>query len=587
MDAQGQQGNTKELWLAKSGDRVLGPFTTQEIEQKIRGKEIAVIDEVVSPCSRWRYVRNEPLFAKAVEDIRSGLLHSREDTEVQGYTQTVTAPETQTDPTATITTTPTVKTLTLETRVEREALRPNSAQPSPSNKPSRGEAQSKKYGVDSKSESRRPQAPRRRIGRTIFISVVVMAFSIGLGVYLSKTSEAPEEPKENFTRLSTKGAHAWERGDFKASLEAYRQAELAQPGNPQIAARLAVLMMRLDGQTVEAKRMLQEALLKATDPGDRRDSDIALGLAAFNAEDYNEALARFTAAQLAGSWDALFDFGAVQLAMKKPVAAASKFREAGNEPIARMMLAHTLISMGDNVALREEAEQSLDNVIAKRGDYLQEALIVEGALDAASGNRKRVQAGVRAALDADPDATGDHFHNPFLIVDALSWAHLLASCEKIDEFLKSTSSRALLAICLTKSGDMTRAESVLKAEIERFPNDLSLRAANAYMLMTTDQDDAARASLQMGRRTGSQDSRLAQILNARLCVRAGRDDCAEEAWGKLAAEPLPPLAALTGLAEIRLKKGEADGGGALLVKAQSISPSYLPLIRLRQDTGNR
>jgi hypothetical protein len=78
------------IWLVKSGDRILGPYATDEVVHRIKTKEIVVIDEVISPESRWCYVRDVPTFSAAVEEVRGGLMSSREDTEVQGYTDQVT-----------------------------------------------------------------------------------------------------------------------------------------------------------------------------------------------------------------------------------------------------------------------------------------------------------------------------------------------------------------------------------------------------------------------------------------------------------------------------------------------------------------
>ncbi len=68
------------IWLVKSGDRILGPYSGEEIKNKLHEKELVVIDEVVMPMRRWRYIRDEPAFALVVEEVRKSHLSMREDT---------------------------------------------------------------------------------------------------------------------------------------------------------------------------------------------------------------------------------------------------------------------------------------------------------------------------------------------------------------------------------------------------------------------------------------------------------------------------------------------------------------------------
>ncbi len=90
--------NPNDQWLVKSGDHILGPFTTAVVVEKVRSKELVVIDEISQPRSRWRYIRDVPAFAAIVEEVRRGHAAAREDTEVQGYTTTDTKTHASVEP---------------------------------------------------------------------------------------------------------------------------------------------------------------------------------------------------------------------------------------------------------------------------------------------------------------------------------------------------------------------------------------------------------------------------------------------------------------------------------------------------------
>ena len=64
-------GGQSELWLIKAGDRIVGPFEHAEVIKRLLSREIAVIDEISKPMSRWRFVREEPAFLAVVEQIRT------------------------------------------------------------------------------------------------------------------------------------------------------------------------------------------------------------------------------------------------------------------------------------------------------------------------------------------------------------------------------------------------------------------------------------------------------------------------------------------------------------------------------------
>ena len=63
------------VWLVKSSDSILGPFTTAELAQNVRTKTIGLLDEARTPNNRWLFVRDIP-------DIQSTIskLAQQEDT---------------------------------------------------------------------------------------------------------------------------------------------------------------------------------------------------------------------------------------------------------------------------------------------------------------------------------------------------------------------------------------------------------------------------------------------------------------------------------------------------------------------------
>jgi tetratricopeptide (TPR) repeat protein len=551
----------ESVWLVKSGDRISGPFTTPEITEKIKNKEIAVIDEVTSPQTRWRYVRDEPLFEAAVEEIRSGLMHGLENTEVQGYTQTPGESDSFEVTSAEIPIS-NVEELDIKDAEFSEAAR--------------GDRE------DRKTREMHGRLDFRRVGVVALIACVV----IGIIVYLNNLSHhAPDDATHtmnvDISKMISQAQRAWDRGEFDQALKTYREIQAASPNRPDVLGRLAVLILKFDQSTVEAKRLLESVNLDAADDRIKSEISLARGLLSMASDEWQEADTFFAEVNDdSHAWVAQFNRGMVAFHKRDFTGAASYFR--ANHGVSQFMLARTLLLNGSRQA-RKDSEESIQALATKYFDFRQEALVL-GAASTFDASRKVAASRVKAALDIDPFQTRDHFHDPFLAIESNVWKSLMGSCRKASDELKTPSARALLALCLFQADDSENALKQIASELAHSPDDLSLQSMSAFLDFSSSREENSRATLKM---IGKQESRLAQLVTARDCVKRKDRACAEQAWSRLASEAPPMLAALTGLAEVRLQSADREGGGALLVKADSLSPQYLPLIRMRQDLGSR
>lgn len=561
------------IWLVKSGERILGPYTTDEIIRRIKTKEIVVIDEVIAPESRWSYVRDVLTFAAAVEEARGGLMSAREDTEVQGYTDQVTLTDTSESFGK-------GSVVGIDSSFESSQIKDAEFVDKPNTEITRAPLSTirpvKQYGMEgSKDPSVRPRrsllaAPGMMIGSIVIVLAVVFAIF---------TASRPGI-ESDFASTQTLANRAWNRGEFERALELYRRLDTAQPGRPDIAIRLAQLMVRVSGETGEAKRVVQEARSSSSETNEA--IAMTLGLIALKVGDPREGEKQFSRA--GASWMVDYNRGVGAMMMQQYPKSIAHFRDAGREPIALLMLARALIAESDapKSDARKQAVSALERLVGKDHDFRQEALVLRSYLEATMGDVKEASRFARRAVDTDPDLTGDHFHDPVLNLDLASWTQLLPSCIRAGDEIQSPIGRALISMCLAKANRIDEASKILQEQLSRYPNDGLLNAVAAYVHLLAGREDAARAALRAGSR---EPSRLGRTLQARLCVRERNEACAEEAWSVLASENAPPISALTGLAKIRFARGDREGAGALLVKAESMSPRYLPLLRLREETS--
>ncbi len=57
------------IWLVKSSDSILGPFTTEELAQNVRSKSIGLLDEARTPTNRFLFVRDIPEIQATISKI--------------------------------------------------------------------------------------------------------------------------------------------------------------------------------------------------------------------------------------------------------------------------------------------------------------------------------------------------------------------------------------------------------------------------------------------------------------------------------------------------------------------------------------
>ncbi|HVK61213.1 MAG TPA: hypothetical protein VM432_06665 [Bdellovibrionales bacterium] len=568
---------TDNQWLVKSGDQILGPFSTAEVVRRIRIKELVVIDEIAPPRSRWRYIRDIPAFASVVEEIRRGLSQGREDTEIQGYTTTDTQAisERKSDVTP-------ITVSDSRMPIDMSRVRDADFEETPDEKTYPDLVSPlKKYGLDKQSAQ---AGPRVRVGPALITGILVLVLSVGFIVWTATQRQPSKTGAVDSSKLAGLAASAWNKGDFETSLAHYEKIEREKPGQPEVAVRLAPLLMQLRGSNVEAKRLLEKASESAPIGSVGRDLIVANGLVALFEEDYSGAVSILESSDSSAGH---FNRG-VAFALNDAITLAiDQFKQAGRDPAVKFMILRA-VSMGspkERSSLRDEAQKALRSLVTDSGDFKQEGYVVGAYLDLDAGDQKSALTKVNEAIKIDPEMTRDHVHDPLLYLNLGSWTSLMPLCRTLDERLKTTATSALFAMCLAKSNLLPEGLKRLDEEIGRHPQDQMLQAMNAYLLSMAGREDAAKASIKVADQSGPMP--LGEMVAARICVRERNFDCAEESWARLASSEPPPLAALTGLAQARFAKGDRDGAGALLVKVESLSPRYIPLLRLREETASQ
>ncbi len=586
------------LWLVKSGERILGPFRTDEIIEKVRTHELAVIDEISAPASRWRYLRDEPTFALVVEESRRSQLVTREDTEVQlgslDGMMGVEMPNTHLLEPATPAQAQRMNAThaggsphdqqnqVRDAEFTEEVLRPGSATRPEDN------VQGRLFGV---AHDKKIATSLERRSRLIWLSTLVAV--IAIGGYLARQSSnvaavtsldgGKVDNQEQFKEALSEGEQAWNHGDLEKALLSYRRADELLPRTPDVTVRLSALAMKIDGQTVAAKRNFQDLLSKSADAGLQREAHLGLGLAAILSENYDEAKKEYDALLVTEPKDVVvrYNLGVVSYLKGDFKTAITELNAAlqldsNSGPV---VILSALARMQEGSENLKDASAILETYLSSHYDYRQEGQALESYLTILRGNKMQALAAAGLAVGTDPFLTTEHLHDPWLDLDPISAAKLLKFIQKLQDDLKSTATQSLLAIFQVKAKQTGEAEKTIADGLAAKPSDGDLLAANAFVLMNSGRDADAKAALSLARKDGAN---LAWILTGRNCQKLHEAVCEKEAWDKLMQTDPPSLVALTQHARLLLANGEKDAAQQDLQKAEGLSPKYLPAMVLRE-----
>ena len=579
------------LWLVKTGDRVLGPFLTQEIIRRLRAKELVVIDEIISPQARWRHIRDEQLFASVVDEIRTGLMTVRDDTEVgegTGGTPTIKSRSSGDDSTpiqqfnsnstnasgAIHASNSTNAKFDSSFNVSRisdadivsetdnvEHIHHASAREIERPKERKRGGATKKPSVHSSLSYAPPGLGKdgtvvSNTSRALWALVGIAIVVIGISFYVFKIAPIKRAGgrAEEVTRLRREADRAWSRAEFSRALKLYGQINREPHTDLETDLRQAILQLRIERETLAAKRRLEELIPKLATPESKIRARIALAVASLQSEEAVEAQNALT--KLVHEPDsgpiAIFNLGAAQAATGQNAEATETLKKLESNPTlgAPSRLLRALIHLkAGNARLASQATNLEDQ--GEQPAFRQELYAIGAASDWIDGNKKRSNVRLRTALDTDPVQSEEFFYDPLVFLEAIRWKQMIPYIKDFSTRSKSNGAKALYALALIKADRRPEAQQYLSESLSPKVNDTDLQGVSAYGLMTQGRDDEARGALKFTKAAqGSAAPVITAVLEARLCERASDRTCADTVWADLAKRPHPPIAALVSTARV-------------------------------------
>ena len=573
------------VWLVKTGDRILGPYTGREIEDRLLTREIVSIDETAAPTKRWRYLREEPWFAKALENLRRAQLASRETTELSRKDDDETGVDFAEQTAVGVD----AQSLRRESAAGKSERRRTVAESAEAARPEAFEAASSRaFGTETDARVTERIQARGRAVWTIAAAVALAAAYAYLQSPPADVSTSAIPARAPFKSASRAGLELYRFGRFDDALKKFADADASGALDAEASEQYAALLVRAD-QTQLAKRKLDKFI---NEDSPMKSRALAIRAAASIADGDLEAGEKDGVAALDADPEnvaAALNAGAAEFGKRQWAQASARFRAASRRPgshaaLAAAMFGIARLNAGDDAG---DAVAALTESSHATWDFKQEAHVLLASAAARRGDAATARAEIAAAVASDPFATESFWHDPAISLAPLSWNQsLLPLCRELANDSKDVAARSLLAVCEQKAGHNADATAAANDAIARAPNEPLPHAAAAFVAIAQSEGSAAEAALKIALERAAvapandPGASLAYALEARLCWRKRDFNCAGPAAAKIRdLKPRYPFVDVV-LARAEASTERAAASSPSLESARKLAPNFIPLMEL-------
>jgi len=567
-------------WMIRSGGRLVGPFEKDQILALLKSREISLRDEISAPCSRWHNLEFHPDFVDEVEYYKRELLSEKTEVSVTpntSLTQTSTdlldseLTEEITQDLGGFTTT---KEIVVDNVQEEKTA---SAQ---------GNLESAQYQLKGLDASPYVRGKSRKASLLIQAVAVILAVGVAFFLFLRFQNQRPAVEKLSLVQLRTVVLGMIERGDYHEALNLMKVRSSDVGFNPALGIYYALLSLQEEGQTISARRILEDVL--QTQPDSQLRALTGYGLSYMMDQNYTEATRYFKKALAVDSDfmparadQMINDY--LQGADLSPAEWLSKpWVQSQGE--ALLTVALSALNLGNTASLNQ-ISTALQAYIEKNSDFKPEASLLLNYIHW-RGNPQSVDlSGWESLADQDPEMTELHRHNVFIYRNHLSWKTLFPFCEQMVKSVPpQTETQLLHILCLYKAEKFPQARKEAEDLVDKNPKNALGQAWYALTLRETGSPD--QGSVALGRALEAnrkQVYKLPLLLQGRFCANSHNYRCAEESWRNLQESDYNNLAALAGLAQVSFKQNNSLQGQKYLKRGLSLAPDYKPFLALKEE----
>lgn len=569
-------------WLVKSSGKILGPMTLETIADQIRARQYSIFDEIREPHSRWMIMREHPMLAQVVRQIRdehANVMEATQSTFVTGG-KTMTSSVTE--------------------RVDENTVTPSPFGNDGGMSTIQGQERNVRHGIfsgkafgtlEDQNVQSRLQKSRSRWMMAIYALGVFFVIGATFVWKGQRTAKVTNEQADEYFRLASDLAS---RGDYFRSFETLEKIEGARPLSAQEDLLKIKLLLSLDGASaVDLSRAIEDLGKEATNLS--VNPDLLRGLTQSRLGRYKDAIAYYQKvlqktpqneeAQL-NSAAATFMSGDYSNAF-----AMLKVPRFGRGRAFYHLLKGLVALKSDDKTARSQVLDEFKNFDttdsrdrgreASREFYFERVLLMS-VLAQTMGLSRQAEEWMKKLVQINPFETRQYLRSPLLDWQAFEWKNFLTGCEGMKNATPDSGLiRGVWSLCLAASGDLVNSLNVIDQALRQYASDSSLVAVSSLLLLQSGRKTEAERTAQM---YPSSDRILLSWVRGAICEEKLDTNCAERAWEQVRGLDAGEPRAYYGLARASKDLGNDSQYIAASNAGMKISPTYKPLLQL---TGGR
>lgn len=572
-------------WLIKANLKILGPYTTSEVDGLLRENRIVAHDETMRPMGRWHLLRDEEQFRLVVNEVKNRQSNKRSSDTTLSGTMT---PGTYTPATKT----PYLDNIESDSDIIDAPFiidRPEVSEPVRPVPKENTRDLLKSYV--SKSEPIAIVSSSKVKDRRFWtgLSLFLIAGLFAALKFSQPSSNSPNSRNIHFEELMTSGLSAEKVGEYQKALGYYSEARTLRPDDPELLMHLAPLTLIYDQQLVQAQRMFKQLYDTVKEPNYQKSSLLGLGLIALESHELNAARDYFENARKIDPeyMAAITDLGMVSF-FKDDFHSAEdyllKVLEKGNTDGAVVVsLADVYVAQGIQPGGKGKlvsAHTLIGQFLSLSRDYEQEALVEDARILTLLGKDSEAAKCIETFLDIDPEQTENHFHDWGVYRGRVSWGLLLDTLKKVSsELTSSPRLTGAIGLAMYRGQEKLEGAQAIEQSLAQSPHDPLLMALAGWIETKLGHQETGAIHIKQAA-LESDKFKLPHILQARLCETEKDLECARKQWEMVLKIDSRSVEALYGLASVAWAHQDNDMAQNYLTQLYANDPTYIPYLQL-------
>lgn len=563
-------------WLVKSAGDVRGPYSYDEIVERIQTKEIILVDEIAKSFGRWKYVRDEGVFEKVILELQNRDELKGDKTFTNSDTDAIT--QDIADHVVNFS-----RADAIENQIQDHFQKSEQKKESQKKQYQESEIKPVSSYVYEKDSSLSKDKKRIRIWSLLGVALVVISFSGFFYLRGTHTSGNYDEQKKIAIRY-------FELAQFDLSKKSFEKLLSQNPTDDEVKYLNAYSNLYL-GDTLFAEKQLKELQEKNS----RYQHQVFNLLGVIQLKNYNLSEAKDffdNALKLSPQYvPAFYNKGIVDFLENRFLEAHQNFSQAmvhgGLDGVILLMNVELLVNNGALIMSEQEVKQraqELAGLIRKHIQsfeiYEQELLIGLAALYAFLDQKENVLNILDQAIQVEPELTQQHVFDISFYRDVMTWNRIHGWVRYLKDFFPSDKNLLTLhGYSMFKGAEKIEGKSYIEGRLEpNFTHPID-HVMNAYILWSLGRDSESEVALMSI--PDNKWNTIAYNLKAKICFKKLDYQCSKQYYEKSLTQRKGNIVSLVGLSNVFSQLSNPVYARDALNEAYKISPYFKPTLDAR------